>query len=66
MDEEELQNHRLTLRLIEKDLNFTEANEDEALDEDDNEYNLFICVVILFIMCCISISMCCNFNYYLL
>jgi hypothetical protein len=38
MDEEELHNHRLTLRLIEKkNLNFAEANEDEAMDEEDNE-----------------------------
>jgi hypothetical protein len=37
MDEEELHNHRLTLRLIEKNLNFVEANEDEAVDEEDNE-----------------------------
>jgi hypothetical protein len=42
MDDEELQNHRLSLILLEKDLNFVETHEKEAVDEEDNEYNLFI------------------------
>jgi hypothetical protein len=37
MNEEELQNHHLTLRLIKKDLNFAEANEEESVDDEDNE-----------------------------
>jgi hypothetical protein len=37
MDDEELQNHRLSLILLEKDLNFVETHEKEAVDEEDNE-----------------------------
>jgi hypothetical protein len=37
MNEDELSNHRLTLRLLEKDLNFTEASEEEAVDKKDNK-----------------------------
>jgi predicted choloylglycine hydrolase len=39
MNEEELENHRLALKLIEKDLNFTEATveEEEDMDEEDDE-----------------------------
>jgi hypothetical protein len=58
MDEEELQNHHETLKLIKKDLHFTRANEVVVKDEDD-KYNLFICVVIIIIMCY-------NFNLYVL
>jgi hypothetical protein len=58
MVKEELQNRHETLRLIQKDLQFTQANEAVVEDEDD-EQNLFICVVI-------SITMCYNFNLYVL
>jgi hypothetical protein len=37
INEEELLNHRLTLTLLEKDLNFTKASEEEALDKEDNK-----------------------------
>jgi hypothetical protein len=58
MVKEELQNRHETLRLIQKDLQFTQANAAVVEDEDD-EQNLFICVVI-------SITMCYNFNLYVL
>jgi hypothetical protein len=58
MVKEELQNRQETLRLIQKDLQFTQANEAVVEDEDD-EQNLFICVII-------SITMCYNFNLYVL
>jgi hypothetical protein len=35
MDEEELQTHRETLRLIRKDLQFIQTNETIVEDEDD-------------------------------
>jgi hypothetical protein len=35
MHEEELQNHREALKLIEKDLQFTQANEAAVEDEND-------------------------------
>jgi hypothetical protein len=37
MDEEELKNHCLALKPLEKDLNFTEAQEKETVDEEDDE-----------------------------
>jgi hypothetical protein len=39
MDEEELKNHRLTLKVLEKYLNFIEASahEEEVVDEEDDE-----------------------------
>jgi hypothetical protein len=37
IDEEELQNHRVDLRLIEKYINFDQANEVEVEHEDENE-----------------------------
>jgi hypothetical protein len=37
MDEKELQNHRVDLRLIEKYINFDQANEVEVEHEDENE-----------------------------
>jgi hypothetical protein len=51
MDGEELQNHHEALKFIEKDPHFIQAKEATVEGEDD-EYNLFICVVI--------------FNYYVL
>jgi hypothetical protein len=58
MDEEELQIHREALRLIQKDLKFTQANE-AVVEDDDDEKNIFIYVVIL-------IYMGCKFNYYVM
>jgi hypothetical protein len=37
MDEEELKNHCLALKPLEKDLNFAEAHEKETVDEEDDE-----------------------------
>jgi hypothetical protein len=37
IDEEELQNHHKALKLIEKYLHFTQANEAEVEDDDDNK-----------------------------
>jgi methionine synthase I (cobalamin-dependent) len=37
MDEKELQNHRVDLRLIEKYINFDQANEVEVEHEDEKE-----------------------------
>jgi hypothetical protein len=37
IDEEELQNHHLILKLIKKDLNFVKENEEEVTDKEDNE-----------------------------
>jgi hypothetical protein len=49
MDEDELMNHRLALKLIKKDLNFVEATaeEEEDMNEEDDEYNLLLCNFIL-------------------
>jgi hypothetical protein len=41
MDNEELKIHRATLQLIQKDLQFIQANEVAVKGEDD-EYNLYV------------------------
>jgi hypothetical protein len=37
MDEDELKNQSLAFKLLEKDLNFTEAHEEEGVDEEDDK-----------------------------
>jgi hypothetical protein len=37
MEEEELKNHHLALKLLEKDFNFAEAHKEETVDEEDDE-----------------------------
>jgi hypothetical protein len=37
MDDEELNNHRLALKLLEEGLNFAKAHVEEVVDEEDDE-----------------------------